>query len=262
MSGREQRWRRKHDGQSVRLLLALALAMGLVIPAHGQDLAAANALYDQGVMLKAAELARGSGNADGYALASKATLVAAVYQRSRLDVALLQQAVVDARAALALDPDHVPALLQLALAIGYMAEEDPIGAHFEGSAHEGKALLDRALALAPDHAWAHGMLGVWHLRLIKHAGPLLAQSLYDASLDRGLEQCAEAASLAPDDLAMRFGCAVSLLEAHPRRYAGEAADVLDTVVRLPARDAAARLVQAEARRRLAALKSDLPDSWD
>jgi hypothetical protein len=246
----------------VRLLLALALAMGVVIPAHGQDLALANTLYDQGVMLKAAELARGFGSAEGYALASKSTLVAAVYQKSRLDVALLQQAAEDARAALALDPDHVPALLQLALAIGYMAEEDPIGAHFEGSPHEGKALLDRALALAPDNAWAHGMLGVWHLRLIKYAGPLLAQSLYDASLDRGLEQCAEAASLAPDDLAIRFGCAVSLLEAHPRRYADEAADMLDTVVQLPAKDAAARLVQAEARRRLAALKSELSDPWD
>jgi hypothetical protein len=246
----------------VRLLLALALAMGLVIPAHGQDLAAANALYDQGVMLKAAELARGFGSADGYALASQATLVAAIYQRSRIDRTLLQQAAEDARRALALDPDHVAALLQLALAIGYTAEQDPIGAHFEGSAHEGKALLDRALALAPDNAWAHGMLGVWHLRLSKLAGPLLAQSLYVASLDRGLEQCAEAASLAPDDLAIRFGCAVSLLEAHPRRYADEAAEVLDTVVQLPAKDAAARLVQAEARRRLAALKSELSDPWN
>lgn len=240
-------------------LLVLLLVLGLGAAAHGQDLAEANALYDQGVMLKAAELARGFDTADGQALASQATLVAAVYQRSPPDIALLRQAAADARAALALDPDHVPAHLQLALAIGYIAEEDPISAHFDGSAHEGKALLDRALALAPDDAWAHGMLGVWHLRLVKHAGPLLAQSLYDASLDRGREQCAEAASLAPDDLAIRFGCAISLLEAHPRRFADETAEVLDTVVRLPANDAATELVQTEARRRLAALKSDLSD---
>jgi tetratricopeptide (TPR) repeat protein len=241
------------------LLIVLLLVLGLAAPAHGQDMAEAHALYDRGVMLKAAELARGFGTADGYALASQSTLVAAVYQRPGHDHALLQQAAADARAALALDPDHVAALLQLALALGYMADQDPIGAHFDGTADEGKALLDRALALAPDNAWAHGMLGVWHLRLVKYAGPLLAQSLYDASLDRGREQCAEAATLAPDDLAMRFGCAISLMEAQPGRYTGQAVEVLDTVVRLPAKDAAAALVQAEARRRLAAIKSEL---WD
>jgi hypothetical protein len=243
----------------VRLLIVLSLALGLAIPAHGQDLALANALYDRGVMLKAATLARGFGSADGYALASQATLVAAVYQRSPPDGALLQRAAEDARAALALDPDHVPAHLQLALAIGYMAEQNPINAHLDGLAHDGKALLDRALVLAPDNAWAHGMLGVWHLRLVKHAGHLLAQSLYGASVERGREACAEAAILAPDDLAMRFGCAISLLEINPRRYGVEAAEVLDTVLRLPAKDVAAELVQAEARRRLAAFESD---PWD
>jgi hypothetical protein len=249
----------RHEGREVRLLIVLVLVTSLGAAAHGQDLTEASALYDQGVMLKAAELARGFGTADGHALASQATLVAAIYQRPGHDNAMLQQAADDARRALALDPDHVQAHLQLALALGYIAEEDPISAHFDGTARDGKALLDRALALAPDSAWAHGLLGVWHLRLVKHAGPLLAQSLYDASLDRGREQCAEAASLAPDEVAIRFGCAISLLEVQPRRYVGEAAAILDTVVRLPAKDAATRMVQAEARRRLAALESDLSD---
>ncbi|MEM7400122.1 MAG: hypothetical protein AAF354_14520 [Pseudomonadota bacterium] len=241
------------------VLLALWLDIGFGVTARGQDLAEANALYDQGVMLKAAELARGIGTPDGYVLASRSALVAAVYQMPQVDIALLEQAAADARAALALDPDHLQAHLQLTLAIGHIAEQDPIGAHFDGSAHDGKALLDRALALAPDNAWVHGLLGVWHLRLVKHAGPLLAESLYDASVERGREQCAEAASLAPDDLAIRFGCAISLLEAHPTRFADEAVDVLDTLVRLPAKDAATELVQNEARRRLAALESDLSD---
>jgi len=242
-----------------RFLLILLVALGPWTAAQGRDLAQANTLYDHGAMLKAAELARGIGTADGYVLASQATLVAAVYQKPRPDIALLHQAAEDARAALALEPDHVGALLRLALAIGYIAETDPIAAHFEGLAHEGKALLDRALALAPSSAWAHGMLGVWHLRLVKHAGPLLAQSLYDASLDRGRAQCTEAASLAPDDLVIRFGCAISLLEANPRRYADEAAAILDTVTRLPAKDAANELVQARARHRLATLNREL---WD
>ncbi len=241
------------------MLLALALVAGLGTAAHGEDLDQAKALYDQGVMLKAADLARGFDTADGFALASQATLVAAVYQRAGHDHALLRQAAEDARHALALDPDHVQAHLQLALALGYLAEDDPIEAHLNGTALEGKAQIDEALALAPEDAWAHGMLGIWHLRLVKHAGPLLAESLYGATLEQGRAQCAEAARLAPEVLALRFGCAISLFEADPRRYRQQALDTLDTVTRLPADDAAARLVQAEARQRLDQLKSGADD---
>ena len=62
-----------------RILLALALLAG-VAATHGKDLVEASALYDRGAMLKAAELGRGIGTADGFALAAQATLVAAVYQ--------------------------------------------------------------------------------------------------------------------------------------------------------------------------------------
>jgi hypothetical protein len=230
-----------------RVLLALALVVAAIAPAQGQELEQARALYDQGVMLKAAELARGSGTADGYALAAQATLVAAIYQvPGGPDGALLRQAADDARAALAIDPNNLRAILDLALALGHIAEGNPIEAHLDGTAEEGKALLERALALAPDSAWAHGMMGVWHLRVVKHAGPMLAESLYE---------CVRAESLAPEVPAVRFGCAISLLEADPKRYADQAMDALDTVARLPADDAAAQLIRAEARRRLDALKS-------
>jgi hypothetical protein len=249
-------------GGLARVLLALVLvAVGAA--ARSQDLAEARALYDRGVMLKAADLARGSGTADGLALAAQATLVAAIYQvHGAPDPSLLRRAADDARAALAIDPNHLQAQLRLALAIGYIAEGDPIDAHLNGLAYQGKALLDRALAEAPDNAWAHGMLGVWHLRVVKHAGAMLAESLYGASLDQGRAQCEEAASLAPEILAVRFGCAIALLEVDPKRYGQEAAETLDTIARMPADNAAARLIRADARRRLDALKSEAEDRWD
>jgi hypothetical protein len=236
--------------------LGATLAAGLAAAAQGQDLDAARALYDRGVMLKAAELARTFRTADGRALAAQATLVAAVYQTpGRPDRRLLRQAADDARAALAIDPDHLQAHLRLVVALGYIAEANPIDAHFAGLAHEGKALLDRALALAPDSAWAHGLLGVWHLRIVRHAGPMLAESLYAASLEQGRAQCEEAANLAPEILAVRFGCAIALLEADPKRYTEEALETLDTVARLPADDATAQLIRADARHRLDAIRS-------
>jgi hypothetical protein len=243
---------------AARLLVVLALlAAG---PGRAQEPAEAMALYDQGVMLKAAELARGFGTADGHALAAQATLVAAIYQvPGGPDRSLLRQAADDARAALALDPNHLQAHLRLVVALGYLGEGDPIQAHLDGTVHEGRALLDQALALAPDSAWAHGLLGVWHLRVVKHAGPMLAEELYGASLDQGRAQCEEAASLAPDIMAVRFGCAIALLEADPLRYKEQAVETLDTVTRLPAGDAAAQLIQADARRRLDLLTSGAPD---
>ena len=253
-------WASGHDGDEVRRLLIAAALLLAAGPASAQDLAEAMALYDQGVMLKAAELARGFGTAEGHALAAQATLVAAVYLvPGGPDRSLLRQAADDARAALALDPNHLEAHLRLAVALGYIGEGDPIDAHLNGTAHEGKALLDRALALAPDSAWTHGLLGVWHLRVVTHAGPMLAERLYGASLEQGRGQCAEAASLAPDVLAVRFGCAIALLEADPRRYTEEAAETLDTVAKLPADDAATQLIRADARRRLDGLKSG---AWD
>jgi hypothetical protein len=61
---------------------------------------------------------------------------------------LVEQAAADAEAALARDPDQVDALLQLAIALGQLAGlEDPVTAHVNGYARQGKALIDRALAL-------------------------------------------------------------------------------------------------------------------
>ena len=97
-------------------------------------------LYDQGAMLNAAELARGFGTADGYALAAQATLVAAIYQvPDGPDETLLRQAADDARAALALDPDNLQAILDLALALGHIAEDPArrLGARRQGAARPG-----------------------------------------------------------------------------------------------------------------------------
>jgi hypothetical protein len=55
---------------------------------------------------------------------------------------------------------------------------------------------------------------------------MLAESLYGASLAQGRTQLEEAARLAPEILAVRFGCAIALLEADPRRYRQDALAIL------------------------------------
>ncbi len=233
------------------LIVGLMLMLG---GAQAGDLDEAKRLYDEGAMAAAAKLARTAGTADGYALAAQATLVEAVYLADRSSQPdLFDQAAEDARRALALDDDHVDAHLQLATAIGHMADRDPITAHFKGYADEGKTHLDRALVLAPDYPWAHGLLGIWHLQIVKHASPALADRWYGATREAGLRHCAKAAELGPDILALQLACAVSLLQLDPKRYRPEVVQKLGTITRMPADDAAERLVRDEAHRLIAEL---------
>lgn len=236
-----------------QLIIIVALLLALS-GAQAADLDEAKQLYGQGAMAAAAKLARSVGTADGYALAAQATLVDAVYLADRASRAdLFAQAAEDARLALALDSHHVDAHLQLAMALGQIADRDPITAHFKGYAHEGKTHLDRALALAPDYPWAHGLLGIWHLQIVKHASSALADRWYGATQEAGLRHCAKAAELGPDILAVQLGCAVSMLELDPKRYRPEVMQKLATITRMPADDAAERLVRDEAHRLIAEL---------
>lgn len=229
--------------------IAAGLVMIAIALLAASPLDQALALYGEGNMLEAARLARDAGSADGYALAAKATLVDAVYlapETARF--VRLEAAADDAARALELDPNHIDAMLRLAVALGSMAElEDPVSAHMKGYAYQGKQLLDRALALAPDYAWTNGLTGIWHLQVVRHAGDQLARSLYGASRAAGRRLCARALKLDPDALALRFGCAMSLLDLDRSAYHDEALAELQKVVRGAAGgDAANRLIRERA----------------
>lgn len=84
-----------------------------------------------------------------------------------------------------------------------------------------------------------------------HAGaPALARELYGASAAQGLALCRRAAAEAPSVLALRCGCAVSMLQLDPAGVGAEALTELAAVVALPATAAAERLIQGAARRRI------------
>ncbi len=236
--------------------LLAALLLGLDRQAVAADLARAQALYQRGEMRAAAELARQAGGADGLTLAARAALVEAVYLAAGPDQApLLERAAGDARAALNLDPDHVPAYLQLAIALGYIADRaGPIAAHFEGYAKEGHELLERARALAPDDPWPDGLLGIWHLQLVRQGSAVLAAEFYGATAAEGLRLCRRAAVRAPTAIALRYGCALSMLELDPERLGREALRALVALIQLPPANAAERLVQRAAGRQIGAFR--------
>ncbi len=256
---REARARDRAWVRAGRGLVALGLLAGLLLGGDAwaaDDLAAAQALYDQGGMRAAARLARTAGGADGLTLAARAALVDAFYLVPEADRSkLLERAAADAREALAVAPDYEPAYLQLAIALGQMAERaDPITAHLNGYATEGRALLKRARALAPDDPWPDGLLGIWHLQLVRHGSAVLAAEFYGASEAEGVELCRRAAGRAPEAIALRYGCAVSMLELDPARLGPEARRELVAIIQMPAADAAERLVQQAALAQIGAFR--------
>jgi hypothetical protein len=242
-------------------MAALPILFGLVIgamsPVGAAGLGEAEARYERGDMVGAASLARSAASAEGFALAAKATLVQATYLSPMAEKqALLELAATDAKEALALDPDRVDAQLQLAIALGQLAElDDPISAHVNGYAKEGKALLDRALALDPDNAWAQALLGMWHLRIVQRAGDALAEGLYGASRPAGVELCSGTLAGMDAALALRYGCALTLVELDPDEFEDAAEVTLAKVKDSAPQDAADSLVQAAAARLLDEIKS-------
>jgi hypothetical protein len=243
-----------------RLLIALCVVAGAVAPAAAAGLDEAETRYEQGDMAGAAALARSLASAKGFALAARAMLVEATYLSPDVDKqALVEQAAADAGAALARNPNYVDAHLQLAIALGQLADlENPLSAHVNGYARQGKALIDRALALDPDNEWAHALLGMWHLRIVQRAGDALAASLYGASRETGIELCAQAMAAPHEAFALKYGCARTLFELDPDQFAGTAEQTLAAVKQADAYDAADRLVQAAAGRLLAELETTRP----
>jgi hypothetical protein len=242
------------------LSILLCILFGAPAPLVAADLGDAEARYEQGDMAGAATLARALATAEGFALAARATLVEAIYLTPDADKqALVERAAADAEAALARDPDYVDAQLQLAIALGQLADlEDPLIAHVHGYARQGKALIDRALALDPDNAWAHALLAMWHLHIVARAGDALAASLYGASRATGLKLCADAIAAPDEAFALKYGCARILLELDPDQFAGTAEQALAAVKQAPPQDAADRLVQSAAGRLLAELETTQP----
>ena len=241
-----------------RLLIVLCMVFGVPAPLVAAGLDDAEARYEQGDMAGAASLARALASAKGFALAARATLLEAIYLSPDADKqALVERAAADAEAALVRDPNYVDAQLQLAIALGQLADlEDPLSAHVNGYAKQGKALIDRALALDPDDAWAHALLGMWHLRIVARAGDALAASLYGASRKTGVELCTQAIAGPHEAFALRYGCARLLWELDPDRFAVTAEQALAAIKQAPPGDAADRLVQAAAARLLAELETN------
>ena len=220
--------------------------------AFANNLEQAEQLYHIGKYSDSAQLARTIKTADAFSLAAKATLVEGTFIAPEKDkFSLFQQTIEDAKAALTLDSKHIEAHLQIALALGSIADlRHPIIAYLKGYATEGKQHLDTAYSLAPNDAWVNGLLGIWHLQVVNRASALLADNIYDANIKDGLHHCNKAKLMDGVDLQILYGCAISLYEFDEEPYTKQASHILRLVVERPSFDATESFIIKLAKNRL------------
>lgn len=233
----------------IALLTCLAGAPAIAEPPN-----AALRLYAAGEFVAAADLADAQPSAASAAFASRALVAACASARSAAVIdALLRRAEASARQALALDPRSVDARLQLALVYGMQGRRVSLAHAFASRfAARGKRLIDDALALDPNNAHAHAMLGAWHLEVIRRGGAAGAV-LYGARTSAGIAEFNRARALAPDDMLIQLHYAVALLALDPVIYGARARELTSAVAASHPSDALELLAEQTAERLAAAL---------
>lgn len=219
-------------------LAASVLALTIVASARADPPGSAVQLYASGNYIAAADAVAQDDDAATLAFASQALMAACVTTNDRSQISgWLDRAEESAREALERDPNSVDARMQLALVYGVRGRRANIAdAVAHNYAPRGKRMIEEALAIEPNNARAHALLGAWHLEVIRRGGRAGAAA-YGARLETGLREFNRARALAPDDPMIPLHFAIALIQLNPDRYGAQAAALLDASATGTPRDA-------------------------
>ena len=240
----------------VRLgLLSCLAAAPFGAPAGAQSIDAARTAYAEGRFADASRIAERLGGSEGYTLAARALIVHARHVAGDEEKeALFERAVGLARKAVGSDPRNPNAHLQLARAIGRLAQSvgffEAANRDFAGQIRES---TETALRLDPELAPAHLSLGRWHAGIVGSAGSFVARLTFGARERDALAAFERALQLAPGRKAVPLQYALGLLALDEDEYRDKARALLNRAIEIPAKDAYDRLLHKQAVVRLAAL---------
>lgn len=205
----------------VSLTAALFLAGTAAADPVPEALEEASLAFETGAFERAAQLGVECGDADGLALAARALLAAAVTGETDPPPALIEEAERLAHLALAQDRDHIEARLQLAIAWSLRLRQMSNGeARRSGLGGDTRALVNSVLEDDPSNPYAHGLMAVWHIEVVRRGGSLGA-TIMGASMEDALAHYQIAVRDAPDEASLHWQVARALTALNARRYRSE-----------------------------------------
>lgn len=199
----------------------IALLIGLTPAAFAEDEAHLIA-FTEGRYEDAATLAQQTESPDHLAFAARSLLAEAMSAPDFVPPPnLLDEAEHFARAALAIEPQHVEGRLQLAIALSLKAR--PLStreAMKTGYGEDARDLVEGVLEDDPDNPFAHGFLAVWHLE-VRRRGGAIGASVLGASVKKGRRHYQAAIDASPGDASIHWQFARALASLNAKKYRGE-----------------------------------------
>lgn len=213
--------------------------------------------FTEGRYEEAAQLITQSANPDSLAFAARSLLADAM---SAVDYvpppARIAQAETYARQALAANPNHVEARLQLAIALSLKAR--PLStreAMRTGYGEQAKSLVESVLEDDPENAYAHGFLSVWHVE-VRRRGGAFGASVMGASVKKGRAHYHRAIAQSPGDASIHWQYARALTALNAKKYKDEIEAALQAALSCGAETTLEHVMQGRARRLQSTLHSE------
>ncbi|MEM9938837.1 MAG: hypothetical protein AAF768_08320 [Pseudomonadota bacterium] len=188
--------------------------------------------FADGRYADAVALAQIEDSADSLAFAARSLLAEAMSAEDHIpSLALAEEAENFARRALGLDPRHVEARLQLAIALSLRARPMSTRQALDsGLGTEAKKLVLSVLDDDPDNFYAHGFMSVWHLEVVRRGGSL-GSAMMGASVKKARRHYQHATALNPDDASTHWQYARALAALNARKYREEVQAALEAAYR-------------------------------
>ncbi len=204
------------------------------------------AAFENGRFEDAAQMASLRADSDSRAFAARALLASAMCGEDQPPQDLITRAETLAREAISGQPDHIEGRLQLAIALSLKAR--PLSTRDARKTGYGDTTRDLAQAVLrddPGNAYAHGLLAVWNVEVVRRGGAF-GSAIMGASVSRGLTHYREAITARPGDASIHWQMARALAALDARKYAEDIREALDGARAAPADDVLEQVMAARA----------------
>jgi len=222
------------------------------------------AAFKEGRFTDAAKLASADRTANAQAFAARALLASGMIGDAQPDADLLDRAEAAARAALAIEPNHIEGRLQLAISLSLKAR--PLStrqAMRTGYGDTAKELVESVLKDDPDNAYAHGFMSVWHIEVVRRGGAI-GSSVMGASVKDGITHYQRAAELLPFDASIHWQYAKALAALNVKKYDAHIDMAIRYATDAPVEDELEKIMAARAEQlktAMATLTRDEVEDW-